>query len=116
LPPTESDLDVLQDRLERVLDPYRDRLAATTVYGLPFLARPGAKRHDWFAGVSPGNGTVRFFLLPMHQHPELLDDLSPRLRRRKTGASVLTFRVVDEEELRELASLVARSFAVYVAR
>jgi len=111
----EADLGALRSRLEAVLDPYRDRLEAFDLYGAPYLRRPGAKAHDWFAGVSDGKGVVRFFLLPMHNHAELLDGVSPELRKRKTGASLFAFKTIDDEALAELEALVARAFEAYMA-
>jgi hypothetical protein len=111
----DPDLGPLRAQLEHVLDPYRDRLEAYELYGAPYLRRPGAKAHDWFAGVSDGKGVVRFFLLPMHSHPELLDGVSPELRKRKTGASLFAFRPVDAALLPELETLVARAFEGYIA-
>jgi hypothetical protein len=109
-----DDLAALQARLEGVLDPYRDRLEAYDLYGAPYLRRPGAKAHDWFAGVSEGRGVVRYFLLPMHGHPELLDGVSHELRKRKTGASLFSFTTLDDAGLTELEALVARAFATYM--
>lgn len=108
-------LTELKTRLEAVLDPYRERLESFDLYGVPYLRRPGAKAHDWFAGVSEGTGTIRFFLLPMHVHPELLDGISPELRKRKTGASLFAFKAIDDERLAELRDLVARAYDRYMA-
>lgn len=108
-----ADLAAVEARLEAILDPYRSRLESFEIYGVPMLRRPGAKAHDWFAGVSPGNGVIRFFLLPMHVHSELLDGISPELRKRKRGASLFAFTTVDETLLEELKSLTERSFAAY---
>jgi hypothetical protein len=113
LPPTEAELAALEMRLATVLDPYRDRLEPADVYGQPFLRLPGANKHHWFAGVNQGKGVVRFSLLPMHQHPELLDGLSPTLRKRKTGASLFTFTEIDDAQVDELAALVDRAWARY---
>ena len=55
-------------------------------------------------------------LLAVHGHPELLDDVSPALRKRKTGASLLTLRAGDDALLPELEQLVARSFEVYMSK
>jgi hypothetical protein len=110
-----TDLTELQTRLEAVLDPFRERLESFDLYGVRYLRRPGAKAHDWFAGVSEGTGVIRFFLLPMHLHPELLDDVSPGLRKRKTGASLFAFKAIDDERLAELEDLVARAFDRYMA-
>ena len=105
----------LEARLSAILDPYRDRLEAFDLYGAPYLRRPGAKAHDWFAGVSEGKGVMRFFLLPMHHHPELLDGISPELRKRKTGASLFAFKTLDDEQVAELEALVARAFESYMS-
>lgn len=110
------DLDALERRLAAVLDPYRDRLEAFELYGAPYLRRPGARAHDWFAGVSRGNGVMRFFLLPMHNHPDLLDGVSPELRKRKTGASLFSFKTIDDAQLADLRALTGRAFERYVAR
>ena len=110
----DPDLADLKTRLEALLDPYRDRLEAFELYGAPFLRWPGAKAHDWFAGVSEGSGVMRFFLLPMHGHPELLDGVSPGLRTRKTGASLFSFKTLDDGQHAELADLVRRAFETYM--
>jgi hypothetical protein len=105
-----TDLDAVEARLQAILDPYRDRLEAFEIYGVPMLRRPGARAHAWFAGVNRGNGVVRFSLLPMHRHPELLDGISPELRKRKRGASLFAFSSLDDAQAVELEQLVARSF------
>ena len=65
MPPTEAELAALESRLQELLDAYRDRLEPVEVYGQPFLRRPGATKHEWFAGVNRGKGVVRLSLLPM---------------------------------------------------
>jgi hypothetical protein len=109
----EAELAAAEARLQGLLDPYRDRLEAFEIYGVPMLRRPGAKAHDWFAGVNRGNGVVRFSFLPMHGHPELLDGLAPAVLKRKSGASLFTFKSVDDETVRELEALLARGYEVY---
>lgn len=107
-----GDLALVEARLQAVLDPYRERLETFEIYGVQMLRRPGAKAHDWFAGVSPGNGVIRFFFLPMHGHPDLLDGISPALRKRKRGASLFGFDAVDEAMIAELEAVVARAYAL----
>jgi hypothetical protein len=106
----------LEAELRAILVPYEDVLEASEIYGMEVLRRPSAKAHDWFAGVRQKGDTVKFMLLPMHTHPELLVDISPELRKRKTGASVLTLRAGDETLIEELEALVERSFDAYVGQ
>ena len=110
------DLGELEAELRAILVPYEDVLGASEIYGIEVLRRPGAKAHDWFAGVRAKSGTVTFMLLPMHTHPEVLENVSPELRKRKTGASLLTLRAGDEALIEELEQLVQRSFDAYVGR
>jgi hypothetical protein len=110
---TEAELAAAEARLQAVLDPYRDRLESFEIYGTPMLRRPGAKAHDWFAGVNRGNGVVRFSFLPMHAHPELLEGLSSALLKRKRGASLFAFTSVDDATVAELDTLLARGFDIY---
>ena len=108
-----SDLEAVAARLERILDPYRDRLEAATIYGMPVLRRAGAKAHDWFAGVQRTDSAVKFNFLPMHGDTSLLDGASPALVKRRTGASVFRFTTLDETLLAELEVVVARAFESY---
>jgi len=103
----------LEARLQQVLDPYRDRLEPFEIYGMPMLRRPGARAHDWFAGVRAALGAVKFSLLPMHAHPEVLEGASERLLKRRTGASVFMLRPGDEDLVSELERIVARAFTTY---
>jgi hypothetical protein len=109
-----GELAGVQARLEAILEPYRGQLETFEIYGVPMLRRPGARAHDWFAGVSPGNGVIRFFLLPMYAHPELLEGISPELRKAKRGASLFAFSAVDDGLVAELTALTERSFAAYM--
>lgn len=108
-----ADLKAVELRLRAILAPYEDRLERGEIYGVPMLRRPGAKAHDWFAGVQPVDGAVKFNFLPMHAHPELLAGVSPQLRKRKTGASVFKFTELDEALADELAGVVARAYPIY---
>jgi hypothetical protein len=113
--PSPEDLAAVEARLRAVLVPYEERLAWATIYSIPMLCRPGAKAHDWFAFVKPASKHVGFYLLPMHQHPELRDGLSPALSKRLTGKSTFTFKVLDEAEMVELDAVVARAYERYRA-
>ena len=103
----------LEGALVEMLARYDDRLERAHIYGIEVLHRPGAKAHDWFAGVRPGKGSAKLMLLTVKDHPELLEGVSPALRKRKSGDAVFTLKPGDEALLPELEGLVARAFDVY---
>ena len=107
------DADELEGALRAMLATYEGPLERAQIYGIDVLHRPGARAHDWFAGVRPGKGAAKLMLLPIKAHPELLDGLSPGLLKRKSGDALFTLRAGDEGLLPELAGLVARTFDVY---
>ena len=109
-----TDLKAVELRLRAILDPFREHLVEDTIYSMPVLRRKGAKKHDWFAGVQPVGGAVKFNFLPMHGHPEVLDGTPAGLLRHKTGASVFRFTEIDENLAGELETVVARGFLAYM--
>ena len=109
-------LDAVEAELRAILVPYEDALETAAIYGMEVLRRPGAKAHDWFAGVQQVNGVVKFNFLPMHGHPELVEGCSPALLRKRTGASVFKFTEPDDALMEDLAALVARGFKVYAPK
>ena len=108
------DAGELEAELRAMLVPYEDVLVAAEIYGIHVLHRPGARAHDWFAGVRPGKGTAKLMLLPITAHPELLDDVSPALRKRRSGDALITLKPGDEGLLPELARLIANAFGAYL--
>jgi hypothetical protein len=109
-----ADLGPVEARLRGIVDAYRDRLIVGSVYGLETLTRPEAKAHDFFAFVKPGTSYVSLYLKPVYTWPDLLDDISPALRKRLQGSrTAFSFAVVDEPLLAELAALVERAFRRY---
>jgi hypothetical protein len=106
----------LEGALVAMLARYDGRLERAHIYGIEVLHRPGARAHDWFAGVRPGKGTAKLMLLPVKDHPELLDGCSPALRKRKSGDALFTLNPGDEALLPELEALVARAFDSYLKR
>jgi len=109
-----ADLGPVEARLRAIVDAYRDRLIVGSVYSLETLTRPGARAHDFFAFVKPGASFVSLYLKPVYTWPDLLDDISPALRKRLQGSrTAFSFAVVDAELLAELEGLVERAFRRY---
>jgi hypothetical protein len=109
-------LGELEAELRAILVPYEDELEAAEIYGMEVLRRPGAKAHDWFAGVQAAGGRIKFNFLPMRGHPELLSGISVALLKRRTGASVFKLAAGDDGLLEEVELVVARGFELYMGR
>lgn len=109
-----ADLAPVEARLRAIIDAYRDRLVVGSVYGLETLTLPGARAHDFFAAVKPGSSYVSLYLKPIYTWPDLLEDVSPALRKRLQGSrTAFSFAGLDEELLAELEALVERAFVRY---
>lgn len=110
-----TDLDAVEARIWSILAPYRDRLEASTIYGLPALKWPGAKAHDYFAAVKAGKSFVSLYLVVADTYPDALEGTSPELSRRRTGKAAFTFPTLDDSLAAELEALLARLFERYEA-
>jgi hypothetical protein len=67
-------------------------------------------RELWVAAVRTGKNYVSFHLMPVYGFPDLLDDISPALKKRMQGKSCFNFKSVDEPLFSELAGLTERGF------
>jgi hypothetical protein len=68
-------------------------------------------KRRWFGGVQTKKNYVSYHLMPVYEHPELLDDISPELRARMQGKSCFNFKKVDDEIFEQLEVLTQRSVA-----
>jgi hypothetical protein len=109
-----ADLTGVEERLWALLEPYRSRgLVDATIYGMPSLAWPGAKAHDYFAAVRPAARHVGLFVIGVDTFPDVLDDASPALLKRRTGKATFSFPALDDELAADLAAMLERLFKRY---
>lgn len=67
----------------------------------------------WFGGVEIKKRYVSYHLMPVYVHAELLEDISPGLKKRMQGKSCFNFTKADGALLEELAGLTERGFEHY---
>ena len=65
-------------------------------------------RDLWLGAVRLGKNYVSYHLMPVYGFPELLDDISPALKKRMQGKSCFNFKTIDESLFAELAALTER--------
>ena len=111
-----ADLEAIEARIWSLLEPYRSRgLVDATIYGMPSLAWPGAKAHDYFAAVKPASKHVSLFAIAVDTYPEVLDDASPALRKRRSGKATFNFPALDDDLAADLGAMLERLFERYEA-
>ena len=64
----------------------------------------------WFGAVVTGKSYVSYHLIAVYGFPDLLDDISPELKKRMQGKSCFNFKAVDETLFKELARLTEKSY------
>ena len=102
------------ERLRGILEPYGRRMHvvadAEGSYGVDMAPESGRNPTTWFAGVRLGKAYVSCYLMPIYVEPELLDDVSPELKRRMQGKSCFNFTSVDDGLFDELEALTRRGY------
>lgn len=69
----------------------------------------------YFASVRQGKRYVSFHLMPLYGFPEMVDEISPALRKRMQGKSCFNFTRVDVELFEELETLTQRGYETFRA-
>lgn len=67
----------------------------------------------WFGGVQIKKRYVSYHLMPVYVNPDLLQDISPALKKRMQGKSCFNFASLDEPLFKELAVLTNAGFRDY---
>jgi len=103
------------DRLAAIFAPYRSTLIAKADEpGNLYLETPPSPAYPsglFFGAVKTGKRYVSFYLMPVYVHPNLLEGISPGLRKRMQGKSCFNFTRQDDALLGELEALTAAGFA-----
>jgi hypothetical protein len=112
-----ADFAAVDRGLREILAPLRSRLVATKdgPDGLT-LEIPGLEGKPWgyVAGTRVGKTYVSFYSMPVYAFPDLGQDLSPELQRRRQGKSCFNFKSVDEPLFAELGRVTLAGFERYL--
>ena len=101
--------------LKRLIQPLAKKMTVLTDTPGAFILEGGYsekyKKKMWFGGVRAGKAYVSYHLIAVYAFPDLLKDLSPKLRARMQGKSCFNFTKHDAALFRELGRLTKRGFA-----
>ncbi len=115
-----ADLNAVFEQLRRILLPYAATLATksdnSTDLHLDAPPLQKDRKPMFFAAVKINKSHVSFHLMPVYVDPSLLENISPRLKRRMDGKACFNFTAVESPLFEELAALTQAGFAKYQER
>ena len=105
--------DLVFQRLRKSLKRHERRLSVQTDSPTNFYLnsrKADAKGKPLFFGaVQLRKSYVSYHLFPVYLFPDLLDDISPELRKKMQGKSCFNFKQIDEDLFAELDALTKNS-------
>lgn len=109
----QTDFPLIFEQWKKILKPYAGNLTVKTdtwdTYYLDGLYSEKWKKELFFGSVQIKKNYVSFYLMPVYMYPELLDDISPELRKHMQGKSCFNLKRVEPDLLEELAGLTRKS-------
>lgn len=115
--PNHKDFDTVFDKLKEIFQPFAKKMDVAEDSDVYYLLNTRHimknKQPLCFGGVRRGKAYVSFYLMSVYACPDLLDALSPELRKRMQGKSCFNFKQVDEELFQELKQLTKAGAAKF---
>jgi hypothetical protein len=107
-----DEFSVVFEQLKNILKPYAENLSVKTdtpdTYYLdgPYSAK--WQKELFFGSAQIKKNYVSFYLMPVYMYPELLNDVSPGLKKRMQGKSCFNFKKVEPDLFDELSVLTRK--------
>lgn len=115
--PKESDFAGTFLKLKAIFKPYARRLIVVhdtdRGYYLDTKHVMKNKHRIFFGAVRMGKAYVSFHLMPVYACPDMLESMSPALKKHMQGKSCFNFKAVDQKLFKELAGLTKAGFAKF---
>jgi hypothetical protein len=110
--PARNDFPLVFEQLKRILEPYAEtlRVKADTpdTYYLDGPYSERWKKELFFGSAQIKKNYVSFYLMPVYMYPELLNEVSPALKKHMQGKSCFNFKTVEPALFEELATLTRK--------
>ena len=111
---TTPDFQPVFAELKKLIEPYAGTLKPHVKAGDYILIGPPTPRSQgtdvWFGGVQIRKNYVSYHLMPVYACPDLLDSISPELKKRMQGKSCFNFKTVDRALFKELGALTRKGY------
>lgn len=108
----QNDFPMVFEQLKNILKAYAPNLTVKTdtpnTYYLDGPYSEKWKKEVFFGATQIKKNYVSYYLMPVYMYPELLNDISPALKKRMQGKSCFNFKKVEPELLEELKDLTRK--------
>jgi hypothetical protein len=115
--PREKDFNQVFQDLKAIMQPLEKDLVLKKDESDNYYLNVHYTREDGyqgaFGGVEIKKNYVSYHLMPVYAYPELLEGLSPELKKRMQGKSCFNFTKTDAETLKELETLTKKGFETF---
>lgn len=113
--PAKPDFTPVFEGLKKILKPYASKMTVKAdtadAYYLEGAYSEKWKKNLYFASTHIKKNYVSFYLMPVYMFPDLLDGISPELKKHMQGKSCFNFKQVEPALFKELAALTKRGAA-----
>lgn len=102
------------EHLRKILKPYEKYLTLKTdtmdIYHLDGPYSEKWKKDLFFGSAQIKKNYVSFYLMPVYMYPDLLNNVSPELKKHMQGKSCFNFKKIEPELFNKLNLLARESF------
>lgn len=112
-----ADFEVIFNQLKTILVPYAESLVLVKDAHDEYLINTQHVMKNgnamYFGSAKINKNYVSFHLMPVYVFPELLEKITPELKRRMQGKSCFNFKVLDHQLINELSDLTQKGYQCY---
>jgi len=105
----QTDFPLVFKQLKTILKPYAKNLTITADTSAAYsLDGPYSEKYQkviFFGAAQIKKNYVSFYLMPVYMFPDLLQGISPELKKHMQGKSCFNFKKVEPELFKELTKL-----------
>ena len=110
--PTQNDFQNVFEQLKNILKPYAKNLTVKTdtadTYYLDGPYSEKWKKELFFGSAQIKKNYVSFYFMPVYMYPELVNDISPQLKKHMQGKSCFNFKKFEPDLFKELEELTRK--------
>ena len=114
---SQTDFTPIFQELKNILTPFAPTLTVTTdtkeAYSLDGPYSEKWKKELFFGSVQIKKNYVSFYLMPVYMYPDLLENISPQLKKHMQGKSCFNFKKVEPDLFKEIKTLTKKGFEHY---